>query len=67
MPLGAQLAAEYRNIDRIGKRRYRANHARQYDPNSISNIFDSSTYQDLIQRKVEVDGKQLPHRYFEDD
>nr|VWP00975.1 Mitochondrial phosphate carrier protein [Ganoderma boninense] len=43
-------------------------HAHDHKPRLgiIHNVFDSKQYLDLCSQHVEIDGKQLPHKYFED-
>ena len=41
-------------------------HSYQYDPNNISDIFDSLHYQTLLKETVFMDGKPLDHCFFSD-
>jgi hypothetical protein len=37
-----------------------------HEPDKISDIFDGTHYADLCRKKVIIDNKELPHRYFQD-
>jgi len=45
--------------------RYRG-HEHTHESGKISDVFDSTHYINLRQKKVVIDGKELPHQYFQD-
>ena len=55
----------YANPTKAKEQRYRAfDHS--HTPGKITDVFDSHIYHDLLGRKVVVDRKILPHKYFSD-
>ena len=64
LPLIPRLQGYFQNPRMIERLSYR--HSYQYDPNNISDIFDSLHYQTLLKETVFVDGKPLDHSFFSD-
>src|ERR1700722_15857092 len=64
IPLIPRLVALFKNSDIATRMRYRSE--RLHNPQTTSDIFDSSVYQNLLDKQVIVDGTPMPHKYFSD-
>ena len=65
LPFIPHLVAMYANPTKATEQRYRAfDHS--HTLGKITDVFDSQIYRDLLGRKVVVDRKILPHKYFSD-
>ncbi|KAF8160562.1 hypothetical protein K438DRAFT_1463706, partial [Mycena galopus ATCC 62051] len=62
LPLIPHLQGFFMNPKKIEQLLYRHNY--QSIPDTISDVFDSQHYKELLTRKVVVDGKELGHCYF---
>lgn len=66
LPLIPRLKALAANRAAAQRGRYRA-HEHQHKPGVITDVMDSSSYRTLLERRVTVDGKALPHKFFQDE
>jgi Transposase family tnp2 len=64
-PFIPRLRAAHANKSRAQLMRYRA-HEHYHTPGRMTDIFDSTSYRDLLNSKVTVDGKELPFCFFSD-
>ena len=64
LPLIPRLQGYFQNPRMVERHSYR--HSYQYDPDNISDIFDSLHYQTLLKETVFMDGKLLDHSFFSD-
>lgn len=64
IPLTPRLVAFAANRPIATRMQYRSNYAGK--PGVTADVFDSDHYQTLRTRQVTVNGKSLPHKYFED-
>lgn len=68
LPVIPQLQALYANAETAKAMRHRSEHHldNAEDPlGTISDIYDASHYQSLLDKHVIVDGRRLPHRFFQ--
>jgi hypothetical protein len=65
IPLIPRLVAFAGNESMATKMKYRA-HTHKHTVEKTTDIFDGSNYRSLFMKKVELDGKTLGHKYFED-
>lgn len=65
LPLIPRLIAMYENPDMSEKMQYCASE-HTYKEGQIADVFDGSVYQNLLDQRVVVDNKTLPHKYFSD-
>jgi hypothetical protein len=64
IPLIPRLVALYRQRRFATLMRYRSEYV--HSPETNRDILDRSVYRNLLKRRVVVDGKKMPHRYFSD-
>jgi hypothetical protein len=64
IPLIPRLVALYRQRDFATLMKYRSEHV--HSPDINKDILDGSVYQNLLGKRVVVDGKQMHHTYFSD-
>ncbi|KIJ63233.1 hypothetical protein HYDPIDRAFT_92764, partial [Hydnomerulius pinastri MD-312] len=65
IPIIPRLIAMYGHTDMAKKMRYRADE-HVHKPDTINDVFDSSTYRELLGERVIINGKELPHSHFHD-
>jgi hypothetical protein len=63
IPIIPRLQDYFANEKSLAELQYRHNYTPSND--SISDVFDSEHYRNLCKTRVTVDGRKLPHRYFE--
>ncbi len=64
IPLIPQLQALYGGEESARRMRFRSEH--DHTAGGYTDIFDGKLYQQLLKKHVVVDGKELPHKFFED-
>ena len=62
LPLIPRLQGFFQNPKMVKKLSYR--HRYVHTPGSISDVFDSQSYRQLLRKEVVVDGEVLPHHFF---
>ncbi|TFK82781.1 hypothetical protein K466DRAFT_499669, partial [Polyporus arcularius HHB13444] len=65
IPFTSRLKALLANRDSARRMLYRGKE-HQHTPGRISDVMDSTDYRTLLTQKVVVDGRELPHKYFQD-
>ncbi|PIL29487.1 hypothetical protein GSI_08429 [Ganoderma sinense ZZ0214-1] len=65
LPLIPRLKAFLANPDMAEKMKHRAEDF-EHEPGKMKDVYDSRHYQDLRRKNVVVNGRELPHRFFED-
>ncbi|KAF7347089.1 hypothetical protein MVEN_01462900 [Mycena venus] len=64
IPIIPRLVAFAGNRDMAEQQQYRANHV--HTPGVTTDVFDGQHYRSLRTKHVEINGRKLPHKYFED-
>lgn len=64
LPLIPRLRSLFQSPEMVMNLAYRAEF--EYDPDTVSDVFSSQRYRTMLNTKVEVDGRPLPHTFFSD-
>lgn len=66
LPVTPRLKAFLANKPMAKEMGYRSEAQRKHVPGTILDVTDSTNYRSLLSKPVTVDGKELPHKFFED-
>jgi hypothetical protein len=66
LPLIPRLKTFIANLSMAQKMRYRSQE-HKYNPNVVKDVFDSTVYQNLLDKRVPVNGELQSHTYFGDE
>ena len=66
LPIIPRLKAFFLDQEMAGKMQYRHKLTKKLPRDKVTDVFDGSLYNELHQKHVKVNGKDLPHEYFSD-
>ena len=66
LPIIPRLKAFFLDQEMAGKMQYRHKLTKKLPRDKVTDVFDGSLYNELRQKHVKVNGKDLPHEYFSD-
>lgn len=64
IPLIPRLCAFFQNMSMVEQLKYRSTFI--HDPDVVSDVFSLERYQEMLQTKVTIDGREVGHKFFSD-